>query len=81
LYDLKNDPGEKVNVIAQHPEMAATLRQAYDAWWESVQPMLVNESAVGPKVNPFKALYWKQFGGGPDEELRRAMDPQSAGLN
>jgi arylsulfatase len=81
LYDLRNDPGEKVNVIAQHPEMAATLRRAYNAWWESVQPMLVNEGAVGPKVNPFKAHYWKQFGGGPDEELRRVMDPARAGFN
>ena len=24
-----------------------------------------NENAVGPAVNPFKELYWKQFGGGP----------------
>jgi len=24
----------------------------------------VNENAVGPKGNPFKKLYWKQFGGG-----------------
>jgi arylsulfatase len=30
-----------------------------------VQPGLVNEDAKGPKVNPFKELYWKQFGGGP----------------
>ena len=37
--------------------------------------MLVNENAIGPKVNPFKALYWKQFGGGPDEALLKAMDP------
>jgi arylsulfatase len=80
LYDLKNDPGEKVNVIGKHAEMAATFREAYDVWWEVVQPMLVNERAVGPKVNPFKALYWKQFGGGPDEELARAMDPERAGL-
>ena len=29
--------------------------------------LLVNEDAVGPAVNPFKELYWKQFGGGPDE--------------
>jgi hypothetical protein len=30
---------------------------------------------VGPRSNPFKDLYWKQFGGGPDEALRRLMDP------
>ena len=27
----------------------------------------VDENAVGPKVNPFKERYWKQFGGGPKE--------------
>jgi hypothetical protein len=30
--------------------------------------MLVNENAVGPDINPFKARYWKQFGGGPKQE-------------
>ena len=51
---------------------------AYDRWWQSVLPALENEDVTGPKVNPFKALYWKQFGGGPDEELRKRMDPDSA---
>ena len=32
-----------------------------------MQPQLVNENAVGPKVNPFRELYWKQFGGGLDK--------------
>jgi arylsulfatase len=35
-----------------------------------VQPQLVNEHAIGPKVNPFKAVYWKQFGGGPGDAPR-----------
>jgi hypothetical protein len=35
----------------------------------------VNENVTGPKVNPFKARYWQQFGGGPSEELLREMDP------
>jgi arylsulfatase len=37
-----------------------------------VTPLLVNEDAVGPAVNPFKELYWKQFGGGPAQ----AQQPQ-----
>ncbi|MFZ5830502.1 MAG: sulfatase-like hydrolase/transferase, partial [Planctomycetota bacterium] len=75
LYDLKTDPGETKNVIAEHPEVVAELRTAYDRWWDEVQPLLVNEDAVGPKINPFKELYWKQFGGGPDAELLKRMDP------
>jgi arylsulfatase len=75
LYDLKNDPGESRNVIAEHPEVVTALRAAYDKWWEEVQPLFVNEDAVGPKINPMKELYWKQFGGGPTEALLKSMDP------
>jgi arylsulfatase len=66
LYDLKADPGEKNNVIADHPEVVAVMRAAYDQWWNEILPALENENAIGPKVNPFKEAYWKQFGGGPD---------------
>ncbi len=75
LYDLKADPGETRNIIDEHPEIAATLRTTYDQWWKEVQPLLVNENVVGPKMNPMKELYWKQFGGGPDEALLKSMDP------
>jgi arylsulfatase len=74
LYDLKADPGETKNVIAEHPEVIAKLRAAYDQWWRDVQPLLVNENAVGPKINPMKELYWKQFGGGPNAALLNRMD-------
>jgi arylsulfatase len=77
LYDLQSDPGESKNVLDEHAAEAARLRDAYDKWWDEVQPMLVNENVVGPKVNPFKELYWKQFGGGPDDALRRRMDPET----
>jgi arylsulfatase len=79
LYDLKADPGEKKNVIAEHPEVVAKFRAAYDQWWSDVQPLLVNENVVGPKINPMKEVYWKQFGGGPTEEMLRRMDPAISG--
>jgi arylsulfatase A-like enzyme len=66
LYDLKNDPGEQTNVIDQHPEIVKELKRQLDQWWTEVTPLLVNEDAVGPAQNPFKVLYWKQFGGGPE---------------
>jgi arylsulfatase len=77
LYDLTTDPGETTNVIARHPEVVAEFRAAYDKWWNEVQPLLVNEDVVGPKINPMKELYWKQFGGGPDRNLLKRMDPGS----
>jgi arylsulfatase len=66
LYDLKVDPGETRNVISEHADVVARMRGAYDQWWSEILPALENENAVGPKVNPFKEAYWKQFGGGPD---------------
>jgi arylsulfatase len=63
LFDVPADPGEKTDVADKHPEVIQALDAAYDRWWDSVQPGLVNEAAVGPKVNPFRALYEKQFGG------------------
>lgn len=71
LYDIKADPGEKQDVSGQHPEVVAELRRAYDQWWEEILPALENENAVGPKVNPFKELYWQQFGGGPKKDAQR----------
>jgi arylsulfatase len=40
-----------------------------------VRPAFVNENAVGPRLNPYAELYWKQFGGGPDDEDLRIMEP------
>lgn len=75
LFDLRSDPGETTNVIDQHPEVVAAMRAAYDQWWQEILPCLENENVLGPKVNPFKELYWRQFGGGPDRQLLEEMDP------
>ena len=58
LFDVKADPGERMDVAASHPEIVASMDSSFDRWWDSVQPFLVNENAAGPAVNPFKALYW-----------------------
>ncbi len=65
LYDLTADPGEQRDVASKHPDVVGRLAAAYDRWWDEVLPCLENEDAIGPKVNPFKERYWKQFGGGP----------------
>lgn len=65
LFDLNADYGEKENIAAANPEVVARLEAAYDQWWNAILPCLENENAVGPAVNPFKKLYWEQFGGGP----------------
>jgi arylsulfatase len=62
LFDLQADPGQKHDIAAARPDVVQELDKSYDTWWQSVQPCLVNENAVGPAVNPFKELYWEQFG-------------------
>ncbi len=75
LFDLATDRAEQRDVAAAHPDVVQRLTAAYDAWWTAVQPMLVNEKIIGPRLNPFAELYWKQFGGGPTPEQLHAMDP------
>jgi arylsulfatase len=74
LYDLKADPGETRNVLAEYPAEVAKLRAAYSLWWNTALPSVrENEAAVGPAVNPFKAHYWEQFGGGPAEQTTQQV--------
>ncbi len=73
LYDLATDRGETTNVIDRHPEVVAAMRAAYDEWWQQARAGMVNEKAVGPDVNPFKAAYWAQFDLPPDPQLLEQM--------
>ncbi|MDX2035634.1 MAG: arylsulfatase [Isosphaeraceae bacterium] len=77
LFDLQVDPGQERNIIEEHPDVVARLRADYDSWWADALPRMENEEVSMPKMNPFKELWWRQYGGGPDEELRARMDPSS----
>jgi len=78
LFDLSNDYGQETNVIGRHPEVAKELASAFDRWWAECLPLMDNEKAMGPEINPFQALYYAQFGGSPTPEDLRRMDPQGA---
>jgi len=75
LFDVKEDPAQAKNLAEKLPNEVSRLSEAYDQWWISIKPQLINESAIGPKVNPFKELYWQQFGGEPSSEDLFRMDP------
>jgi arylsulfatase len=75
LYDVSADPGERNDVAAANAQVVTKLATSYDAWWASVRPALVNEKAIGPRLNPFKEMYWQQFGGGPSADELRIMEP------
>ncbi|PAW74995.1 MAG: arylsulfatase [Opitutia bacterium Tous-C4FEB] len=78
LFDLSVDYGQKNNVIAQHPEVAKELGAAFDQWWSECLPLMVNEKAMGPAINPFQEIYYRQFGGSPTPEALAKMDPKGA---
>ena len=65
LFDLRNDYGEKNDLAAQNPKVVAEMKAAYDAWWQSAVPLMVNENAPLLAENPFWTLYKKQFGSLP----------------
>ncbi|MCY4187208.1 MAG: arylsulfatase [Bryobacterales bacterium] len=36
LYDIHSDPGQLTDIAAENPETVASLRTAYDAWWDRI---------------------------------------------
>jgi arylsulfatase A-like enzyme len=40
LFDISTDPGQRMNVAADHADKVAELRAAYDGWWESLKPAM-----------------------------------------
>jgi arylsulfatase A-like enzyme len=36
LYDIREDPGQRRDVAAAHPEVVAALREGYDRWWAEI---------------------------------------------
>jgi arylsulfatase len=78
LFDLSVDYGQKNNVFAQHPEVVKELGAAFDQWWSECLPLMVNEKAMGPAINPFQEIYYRQFGGSPTSADLAKMDPKGA---
>ena len=60
LYDVIADPGQKTNVIDQHPKVVEKMRKAYDEWWKETRPKMVNEQAKFEGTHPFIEAYNKQ---------------------
>jgi arylsulfatase len=79
LFDVRNDYAEEHDAAAQNPAVVAEMKDAYEKWWASVVPMMVNETAPLAEENPFWTLYRSQFGnlppaGSAADQKRRAQD-------
>ncbi|MGA0904240.1 MAG: hypothetical protein ACO3RY_09095, partial [Opitutales bacterium] len=38
LYDIGKDPGQQENVAMKNPEVMKQMKEAYDAWWDTLGP-------------------------------------------
>jgi len=47
LYDIQADPGQQHDVAADHPDVMAKLKVAYDRWWESLRPTFSEHVRIG----------------------------------
>jgi arylsulfatase A-like enzyme len=39
LYDLAADPGQQTNVAGKHADVAKRLKDHYESWWKTVEPL------------------------------------------
>ena len=82
LFDLRADYGEQHDIAAQNPKIVAEMAGAYEKWWPTVVPMMINENVPLAPVNPFWALYIKQFGSLPSQasaNLQKLLSREPAG--
>lgn len=63
LFDIEKDPYESEDVASKHPEVVTRLREAYNQWWDSTGPLLVNENLprVPSDEQPLALRYEQQL--------------------
>lgn len=64
LYNIDEDPGETKDVSKQHPEIVGEMMKKYEAWWDEVRPLFINEDAPLDSGKPFVELFNKQKAAG-----------------
>lgn len=52
LYNLKDDPGEKNNVINQHPKIAKQLEEKLKEWEDTLPPVIPNANGNSSMQGP-----------------------------
>lgn len=75
LYHIAEDIREQHDIAEKNPEIVNRLKAQYDAWWEDIQPYLVNDHLKdAPETHkPFHDLYREQFGQERFDAAMRAM--------
>jgi len=57
LYDMKNDPEQKIDVAAAHPELVKAMQGAYENFWNEVRPLMINDGVPLAAKRPFHVDY------------------------
>ncbi|SFH57818.1 arylsulfatase [Planctomicrobium piriforme] len=55
LYDIQSDPGQQSNVASAHPDVVSKLREGYEQWWTSLEPVMADVVRIdlgNPAENP-----------------------------
>ncbi len=81
LYDIKSDPGQKVDVASAYPAEVRRLREFYDGWWEELLPSFSDATAIylgHENDNPARLTChdWITIGSTPWNQghIRRGLD-------
>lgn len=77
LYDIADDPAQARDLASEHPEVVATLRGEYEAWWQDVTDRFDEylEIPVGAEeANPVRLTSFDWYTGGPPNQ-RVMQDP------
>ena len=60
LYNMKEDPGQKNNIIEKHPKVVKKMKKAYEQFWKETRPLMVNESVPMSKTRPYHIWFEEQ---------------------
>ncbi|MCH2182423.1 MAG: arylsulfatase [Mariniblastus sp.] len=88
LFDMQNDPGQKQDVAAQHPQVVKRLTDFYDNWWDELEPTFSQSTQIylgHPAENPARLTShdWITTGTTPwnQAHVRRALNgPANTGF-
>lgn len=76
LYDLKNDPDQKLNIASQHIDVLTSMRVFYENWWKNVYegkgmyiPIVVGSDEENPVI--LTSADWIE--GGPNTQWKVAQ--------
>ena len=64
LYDMEADPGQTKNIIADHPDITAQMKAAFNQYWTEAIPLMVNEKAEMSPTRPYHDWFREQEAAG-----------------